>query len=183
MASENSTIASVALAPVPQAISIPGYMTYLNFGQNLAILLFQLVTVPLDANLILNSLFYAHRLSLSGSGLSHSMLALIVVHMLYSVSMMPYQVYSVLWWRTTAGQKYSLNALYWTGVTLSAYLVVPDVAVLFLAVDRLLMLSMRNMYTKKIRLWMMLMEMVALLVVTDYSGLGSHSRPIWWYRM
>lgn len=128
-------------------------MTYLNFGQNVLTLLCQLVTIPLDANLIVSSLFYAHRLRLAGSGLSHSMLILISVHMLYTSSMLPYQLYSVLWWRPPivggVGMNYSHDVLFWSGISLSAYLVVPNLAVLFLTADRLFTLRLRHLYSER----------------------------------
>lgn len=165
----NTTSLSLPLSPTPASPDASpaerGYFTYLNFGENVLALVCQLVVIPLDANLLITARFYKQRL-VTCDGISHSLFILVAVQLLLTITVVPYHFFSVLWWRPAhLRPRYSLDILYWIGIFIPTYSVVPNVAVFFLTADRLLVLSMRYGYDDSLRRQFMRVELVALVLV------------------
>lgn len=164
---------NVSAAPTQQP---PAHLTYLNFAENIATLLLQLVAVPLAVNLISNSILHPSRLTVSSGsgsghgGLSKSMVAFIVTHAIASTAMLPYGVYTILGWSPPTTQPrtvpmYDPPLLFWLGMPTDVYIVVTPVAVFFLTLDRLLTLTYGPSYGRAGKSIVLYVEVVALLGV------------------
>jgi len=154
------------------------YLTYLNFGENVVTLLFQLATIPLDINLLITSAFYPKKLTVSSQtsaidhrGLSMSMITLISTHIISSAAMLPYVVYVATTWRLPIAQPRNVAVfdpamLYWLGFSANTFIVVPPVAVFFLTLDRLLTLTWGHAYGRREKTLFFYVEITTLATVT-----------------
>lgn len=154
------------------------YLTYLNFGENVATLLLQLAALPLDINLLITSTFYPKKLTVSShasgvehGGLSKSMVALISTHVISIILMVPYAVYVAVAWRVPEKQPrevalFNPYLLFWLGMACNLIIVVPQTAVFFLTLDRLLTLMWGHAYGKREKTLFLYVEIVVLTAVT-----------------
>jgi len=171
------------------------YLTYLNFGENVATLLLQLLALPLDINLLVTSVFYPKKLTVSSQnpivaehgGLSKSMVALISTHLISSILVLPYGLYVAFTWRMSDAQARSVaifdpSLLFWLGISGNLTIVVPSIAVFFLTLDRLLVLTCGPAYGRREKNLFLYAELTVLVTVAvSLIGLTiSFEWPLQW---
>lgn len=164
-------------APVGQHQQPYAYLTFLIFDENVAVLIIQLITLPLDINLLITSAFYPKKLTVSShasgtehGALSKSMAALISTHAISMALMLPYLGYVVTAWRVPEVQPrnaavFNPSLLFWLGVSCNLTLVIPSAAVFFLTLDRLLTLTWGHAYGRREKTLFLHVEIVVLTAV------------------
>ena len=159
----NSTLLPLAVIP-PN----PPYLSILNHGQSLVTALLQLVTIPVDINLLYTLFFHPSRLTTStgqGMSIAPTISILVISHLLLALVYLPYGIYVVIW----RGQSYDIDTLFWTGLFINPYMIISPIAVFFLTVDRWLMLRMKQSYSAYWKKMVVRMEVVTLLLATALS--------------
>ncbi|KAI1717183.1 hypothetical protein DdX_06916 [Ditylenchus destructor] len=156
------------------------YLRYLNFAENLIILISQLITITLFANLIYKSRFRRGSIQIKG-GLSHSLLAFLCAHVVLSSLSLPMSIYLVINWTLPSNPQishYTPYLLYWLGLWMSAYITAGPLLVLMLTVDRCLSLkfpiyslsmagSKRKMIKPIVLIFMLLLTVAAVAASTS----------------
>lgn len=156
------------------------YLRYLNFAENLIILISQLITITLFTNLIYQSRFRHGSIQIKG-GLSHSLLSFLCAHVVLSSLSLPMSIYLVINWTLPSNPQishYTPYLLYWLGLWMSAYITAGPLLVLMLTVDRCLSLkfpiyslsmagSKRKMIKPIVLIFMLLLTVAAVAASTS----------------
>ncbi|KAI1722521.1 hypothetical protein Ddc_06680 [Ditylenchus destructor] len=140
-------------------VILPGYLTYLNYGETWISVIAHAITITLMAHLI----FCCHfpgRISpfILRGGLSKSLLIYMYHQLFYSTASAPYHIYQVWRWRATHSEPlYDPRFLYWSGIWGMNYMWITPLVVLLLTVDRCLLLSLPLRYSRTVQsrvVWM-----------------------------
>jgi hypothetical protein len=91
----NNSVIYFQTTTVATAVVRP-YLTYLNFGQMIALLFFQMISISTMTYLVYCAIF--NKDALKVRRLSDSLMIFLVTHIVLSITAVPYGMYVVLFW-------------------------------------------------------------------------------------
>jgi len=120
---------------------VDDYVSYLNFVWGILSIACQLVAIPITLRfLLLISYFKPQRLKVQK--LSASLSFYLVTHLVFSSLALPYNIYVTAGWKPGPYPGYNLYLLYWLGIHTVDYYCISSMPVLFLTIDRILVIKM-----------------------------------------
>ncbi|KAI1709764.1 hypothetical protein DdX_11157 [Ditylenchus destructor] len=119
------------------------FVLYLTLVENIIAILCQFIAIILWLNILHANFFRKNRLRCK---IANSMLLFLVCHTLFSISDLPYRIYTIVQWQDVTAYPY---LAYWVMIPDGNYFAIAPCFLLFLTIDRLLVLKLT--YTLTVR--------------------------------
>uniref|UniRef100_A0A915EBL0 Serpentine receptor class gamma n=1 Tax=Ditylenchus dipsaci TaxID=166011 RepID=A0A915EBL0_9BILA len=142
---ESGSTTTTHLARISSVSTVPTYLPYLLLLQTISIVIFQLITISCMSVLLFSNFFLKRRLKVA---LSTSIIIYLLVHVIFSLTALPYGFYNIFVWTSTSLNPY---ILFYTGSSTYAYYYLTPVPVLFLTLDRCLAWKLPVQYMSYIK--------------------------------
>ncbi|KAI1703735.1 DAF-16/FOXO Controlled, germline Tumor affecting [Ditylenchus destructor] len=127
---------------------IPPYLPYLNFVENIIGFTNQAVAIIFFSHLVYCAFFKPKKLKMDK--LPNLMLMFMLNHLFWSCITIPYQAYMAIDWHPDRNE-YNVYTIFWLGLFMNAYMVITPLQVLFLTLDRCLILMFAHLYNERQR--------------------------------
>ncbi|KAI1718280.1 DAF-16/FOXO Controlled, germline Tumor affecting [Ditylenchus destructor] len=143
---------------------IPPYLPYLNFVENIIGFTDQAVAIGFFSHLMYCAFFVPKKLKVER--LPRLMLMYMLNHLIFSCITIPYQGYMAIDWHVE--NAYNPYMIFWLGLTMNVYMVVTPLQVLFLTLDRCLILMFAEYYQERQK---RLLFVVCLLCIFGFGAM------------
>ncbi|KAI1700076.1 hypothetical protein DdX_16943 [Ditylenchus destructor] len=145
-----------------------GYMTWLNLGCNIGIVLCHAIVIAFTSYLMYCSIF--DRKSLRCKQLSWSLRTFLTTHIVGSLIAIPYQVYLTAKWSKDATDTYDPYTLLLLGIGFLVDIQLVSVSAFWLTIERCLVLTLPLSFRLHIEKWIQLMTVSCLSIWTAITA-------------